>query len=788
MWLIAKDECRNYHRRFLNVPVQNLLKPDKSHPANLTAWLTAGRFAALLAALITIQFWDVLLGSHAFFFRDYAFYSHPNAQFLSQSIWSGEIPLWNSLSHCGSPFLAQWSTLACYPPSLITCALPLPWSLGYFCLIHLFIAGMSMRSLALRWTGNELAAAVAGLTYAFNGMTINSLMWPHYMVVWAWAPLVLLTARDAWNNGGRAIIWASIVGALHMLGGVPEIILLTWAIVAALFAMDFLKSKSKRRQLILRFASVILIVTALTAVQVLPFLQLMANSSRDAGFSSGDWPMPIWGVANFLVPLFRCTPGILGGVYSQYDQQVTSSYYFGIGIVALVLIAVFRSRNREIKWLGIATLVLIVMAMGDAAGLYLAARKMFPPIGIARYPVKFLQGAALLIPLLAACGFHWQWRRLRDAPRNWKLESILLGGAALLICGIIAVSFFAPDRQEDWRVTLTSGISRWFLLAAFLIGMRYAATFQKRNICVGAQCGLLAILALDLASHTPRQNPTVVTWAYSNEAPPRDLIPPEGYRAMLAPRHRAMLNQIAMPDHLGFCIGQRTALSHNWNLVEGIPKIDGFYSLQLRKQHAIWKILYNEERPPSEGLLDFLGASQISDPVSLFKWSARTNAMPLVTTGQLPVFANSEPDALARLEAPEFDPRKSVILNTEDQVAIANIQPKAARIESVNRPSAHALEIEVAGTAPSLVVIAQSHYSPWRATVNGSASPILPANHAFQAVAVPAGRSLVRIEYRDTLFHVGAAISFLTLIACAAALFRTRRQSGAALPISTSRD
>jgi hypothetical protein len=119
VWLIAKDECRNYRRCFLNVPVQNLLKPDKSHPANLTAWLTAGRFAAILAALITIQFWDVLLGSHAFFFRDYAFYSHPNAQFLSQSIWSGEIPLWNSLSHCGSPFLAQWSTLASF-----TCSLP----------------------------------------------------------------------------------------------------------------------------------------------------------------------------------------------------------------------------------------------------------------------------------------------------------------------------------------------------------------------------------------------------------------------------------------------------------------------------------------------------------------------------------------------------------------------------------------------------------------------------------------------------------------------------------------
>lgn len=508
---------------------------DDPHSADGTAWFTAGRFATILAGLIAIQFWDVLLGSHAFFYRDYSLYSHPNAEFLTQSLWSGEIPHWNSLSYCGVPFLAQWSTLACYPLSILTWALPLPWSLGFFCLLHLFIAGMTMRSLALRWTGNELAAALAGLAYAFNGMTVNSLMWPHYMVVWAWAPMVLLTTREAWRKGGSATIWAALAGAMHMLGGVPEIILLTWTIVLLHFAMDFLQSKPERLTLFVRLATIVLVITALTAVQLFPFLQLLAHSTRDAGFADGDWAMPIWGAANFLVPLFRCTPGILGGVFSQYDQQVTSSYYFGIGIVGLVLIAVFRARQREAIWLGIATLFLIVLAMGDAAGLYLAARTIFPPIGIARYPVKFLQGAVLLIPLLAAYGFHWQWRRLREARPGPRLEITLICGAAALISGIVAVSFFAPDREEDWRVALQSGGTRFLALSAFLMGMRYATTVQKRNARIAGQCGLLALLALDLATHTPRQNPTVVAWAYSAEAAPRDLIPPTGYRAMVAP-------------------------------------------------------------------------------------------------------------------------------------------------------------------------------------------------------------------------------------------------------------
>lgn len=243
-----------------------------------------------------------------------------------------------------------------------------------------------------------------------------------------------------------------------------------------------------------------------------------------------------------------------------------------------------------------------------------------------------------------------------------------------------------------------------------------------------------------------------------------------------------------MPDHLGFCLGQRTALSHNWNLGESIPKIDGFYSLQLRRQHAIWKILYGGEAPPPEGLLDFLGASQISDPVSLFKWVARTNPLPLVTTGQMPVFAIDEEDALTRLASPEFNPREIVIFSREDQRAVDGIQPGVAEIRSVLHHSPQALEITVDATAPSLVVIAQSHHPPWRATVNETATPIVAANHAFQAVVVPAGRSIVRIKYRDSAFLIGAAISFLALIGCAAGLFHARGQSSAAAPIRVSED
>ena len=116
-------------------------------------WFTPGRFAALLALLIIACFPQVIFGVETFYFRDYQLFGYPLAFYHREAFWRGEIPLWNPYNECGLPFLAQWNTLTLYPLSLIYLLFPLPWSLSFFCLTHLFIAGMGMYFLAHRWTG-----------------------------------------------------------------------------------------------------------------------------------------------------------------------------------------------------------------------------------------------------------------------------------------------------------------------------------------------------------------------------------------------------------------------------------------------------------------------------------------------------------------------------------------------------------------------------------------------------------------------------------------------------------
>src|SRR4026207_1414185 len=134
-------------------------EPTAAQPIRLSAW----HFAALLGVMLFAAFPQVMLGQHSFFFRDYGVLGYPFIFHHHEAFWRGELPLWNPLSNCGAPFLAQWGTMALYPPSLIYLLLPPPWSLGLFRLAHLFLGGMGMYWLAHRWTGCRFAAAVAGI-------------------------------------------------------------------------------------------------------------------------------------------------------------------------------------------------------------------------------------------------------------------------------------------------------------------------------------------------------------------------------------------------------------------------------------------------------------------------------------------------------------------------------------------------------------------------------------------------------------------------------------------------
>src|SRR5262249_26052417 len=152
--------------------------------------------------------------------------------------------------------------------------------------------------------------AVAGVAYAFGGVFLNCLTWVHTAAALGWMPWVVLLLERCWRGSKRDLLNAAMIGALQMLTGSPEIILLTWLLVSANGIFQW--ASTRHSPIPMRLIAVVVLVTALTAVQLLPFLDFLQHSQRTSSYAGSAWAMPLSGWANFLVPLFNSMPSNLG--------------------------------------------------------------------------------------------------------------------------------------------------------------------------------------------------------------------------------------------------------------------------------------------------------------------------------------------------------------------------------------------------------------------------------------------------------------------------------------------
>jgi hypothetical protein len=709
-----------------------------------------------------------------FVMRDFGLFSYPLAYFQRNCFWRGELPFWNPYNNCGVPFLAQWNTMALYPPALIYLVLPLSWSLGFFCLLHLWFAGFGMYFLASRWTGNRLAAAAAGVVFAFNGLSLNLLMWPSHIATLSWMPWVVLAVERAWQEGGRRLILAALAGAFQMLAGGPETILLTWLVLAALWATQLWQSKSAeggtpRRAMVWRFGLVAVLVAGLAAAQLLPFLDLVAHSQRETGFADTRWSLPGRGWANFLVPIvFGSTWN--QDVFFQYGQYWTSSYYFGAGTLLLAMFAAGSARERRVWLLLAAAGTAFVLSLGDQTFVYRCLRRVLPQLTLMTYPVKFVTVIIFAGPLLAGFALAAMRRMQAEDKKRSERGLVLMGGLiCLLIAAILFWARFASHPGEDFPSIMRNGLVR----AAFVAALVAALLLLGRNLSVRRQrvmsSGLLLVLWCDLRTHEPFQNPTVPPTVYlpgmvraEQAMNPQPALGES--RVMISPEADRVFDRVRVKDIERGYLARRLGYFSNCNLLDEVPKVNGFFSLCPREQSALNSWLYFSTNASFPHLEDFMSVSHVTSPAEFTKFDRRSTFLPEVTAGQQPVFLGPT-NTVRRLFGTDFDGSKVVFLPPESEPFVHVTNRTSARVLS-HQFGLSRVDAEVEAAGPAMVVISQTYYHRWRSYVDDRPVPLLCANFAFQAVEVPAGRHRVRVAYEDRAFQFGAGISAAALLGC----------------------
>jgi len=274
-----------------------------------------------------------------------------------------------------------------------------------------------------------------------------------------------------------------------------------------------------------------------------------------------------------------------------------------------------------------------------------------------------------------------------------------------------------------------------------------------------------------LMTHMPWQNPTLDPSVYqpglgqlSDQLNPVPTI--DESRLMMSPYSARLLYYKPASDARTNYVLQRVMFLADCNLLDGLPKVDGFFALALRTSDKVLWLLESSSAQQLDTLMDFLSVSQTIAPGKVFEWVARTNYIPIVTAGQAPVFAPDQ-NAFDAIAGGQGDFRNSVYLPLEAQPSVKATRQPAARIVAKNF-TAMRQKIDVETPTEAIVVLTEAYYHNWTARVDGKPARLWRANYAFEAVEVPAGRHEVLLVYRDEAFRVGAVVSLCALLLCLA--------------------
>jgi len=424
----------------------------------------------------------------------------------------------------------------------------------------------------------------------------------------------------------------------------------------------------------------------------------------------------------------------------------------------------WRARPRPLVWLLAAlTLLALVLAFGGATPVYGWLLRHASAIGMMRFPIKFVILPVFALPLLAAFALSD-----RASPARGKSGLMVpgwLGVAAIaLVLGLTSWQWNSAPPDADRRIVLLNSLARaaCFLAisAAWFCANRPSTPASRR----WWQALFLFLVWLDLFGLMP-QPQTVSRAVYQPGLSRRWSVPQWGAaRAQILSVTLDQFYHSSLSDAATDYLGRRFALNANCNLLDDIPKCDGFFPLYLSDYAALFFNFYRDN-VPADPLRDFLGVSRtLVLESNRYVWQPRASPMPLLTAGQKPLFADGVA-ALQMLTNADFQPRREVYLPTEAKPFITAGRTAAAELSPVSY-SAQRIETRVNAAAPTLVVVAQTYYPCWRGYVDGRPVRVWPANYAFQALEVPAGSHEVKLVYEDRRFYLGAIISLVTLAGC----------------------
>jgi len=716
----------------------------------------------------------------------------PWAEVTHRELGHATLPLWNPYEGAGTPLAANMQS-AVFDPLMIGVHIkttPLMWDVTY---LFIFIAASVATYMFLRMLDLEVVASFAGAAaYSLCGYFVinnnNS-----FVRTYAYIP-VLLLAVDLVTRSGK-VRWVALLGAsiaATILSGMPEsaFFCLAFAGFYALYRLIVAPWKSFI-PCFLRLGSGGILGLALSAPLIVMFMEYLPLSATVHSPGVGLGSVSGLTVLNWLFPLLNGAPA---GLYAGLSADRSWS---GTAVLALALVAVSAfpsSRRWREAWLFFGVAVVVVLKMHGYPGVQWLG--MLPISNLAVWPAFAPPVANFSLAVAAAIGV--------DAIARGHVHRLLLVFVAGVVIVLVRI-LYLMDRVA-WH-TIPYDITRHFLFigvgagAIVWIGTFVSVSFpQLRRYCV-----FLASVAviLELFYFVPNDNFPVRADPYQ---PPRwlTLMDP------VQPTDRVFSSENFFYPNTAGALGFQDIrtldamyVKRYWLYVRNFitPTFtDRFTGEGMAYQDIVGNRMFDllgvryiiaaSALPPavaSEGMrLTPLGMKdgafiyRNENVISRVFVADKVHSVEGMTAAvsYLQSLGHPLPNGTTRTD--QFDPSRMAVVETEDgrlpeHLRDFGISPTAPRAATILSYGPDRVEVQVPAGSPGLLVLTDTFYPGWKATVNGKSAPILPADISFRGVVLGPEESTVLFRYEPGSGILGWAIALVGLFTIVTAGFIQNR-------------
>ena len=697
----------------------------------------------------------------------------PGRVFLRQAMAEREWPFWDPYVAAGTPAMANLIPAFFFPPYTLVVWLgaSVPLLNAYY--LFLLWGAAFLTLLFLRRHELGVTASLTGAVLVLMSGALNQNLGSFMGQTACCLPLVFYATRMFLDRPTRrrGALMALAYSATALASFPPLLLaifgLTTIYVVVAIAVGD---SPRGRASTALGWSAATLLSVGLVSFYYGPALVLrqavphVAALYRGAGLET----MPVLNALQLLSP--TAYGGLQVYMFGPFTP-VSGPHipYVGWSAVLASLLArpLATPKLRTLFYASLIGAALIVMKLfGVPPVQWIGTLPFFDQIHYAHY---FGVPLGFMLAFLAALGVEGV---LRGTTPGWRIVLAAVVGV-LAVEGVRSLAGRAvslpvgADWLRDWKVLATVAV-----LSTTAVAMAALARGQAR-ISRLAAASLLALSAAEGVYNNSYPSPAA--WDIFDHPPP--------YLEML--RTEARGTRV-------FAVGAPTA---NTNEGFGVPILD---SLMAFNPPRIFELYARYAKPPGgvfireatvlppEPVLDRAGVSFISvrDVFPAMIGAARErHYRSRFGDGYVSIFERPAPSRFAfssefrvmpredALEAIGTAAPREVILESQPGVAAsANAaNDPTVIVETYGRNSATLI---IDAPRPGLLYASESFFDGWRATLNGTAAPILPANYAFRAVAVPAGRSRVVFTYWPPGLTVGLWLSGLSAVIAGLALAR----------------